>query len=413
MFRVVKYSLDWKRLGCTSLYGCNTTKAFYAGSLQMAASGNLLYVRTCHRLYPDGAGIQHQSNYMFTVRISDMKLMRTYGFDDSSYYVSHSFNQLIAVDGSDVILADHGDAAPRTMRLVKGEETVDVLSFVDSGDYHYNYTGASLGGLGVSDSAYLIAGNSIRQDGSLPVDGQRNIFLTVTGKSDFSRAGTTLRWLTHHGDNANVAVSTPHFVQVSRNKFCVLWTEDGVLHYTFVNGEGEQITEVFVSLQGMLSDCLPICANGKIIWYVSDSFTGSHACNYSFVKFFSIDPEEPEMVTVKDVRYETQHQWSEWATVKEPGSTANGVKERTCSKCKQVEQAEIPRLKSTPGDLNDDGRVNSLDLVLLRQYLANWDVKPDLSAADTNGDGWVNSLDLVLLRQYLANWDVTLGPKKT
>ena len=279
----------------------------------------------------------------------------------------------------------------------------------ECGDYHYNYTGASLGGLGVSDTAYLVAGNSIRQDGTVPVDGQRNIFLTVTDKGDFSRAGTTLEWLTHHGDNANVAVSTPHLVTVSSDRFCVLWTEDGVLHYTFINGEGQQVTEVFVSLQGMLSDCVPICADGKLIWYVSHRFKSSYACDYRFVKMFSIDLADPDLVMVKDVFYETQHLWSEWETVQEPGNGVHGLRERTCSRCGQTEQAEIPKLKHRPGDLNGDSRVNGLDLVLLRQYLADWAVEPDLGGADCNGDTRVNGLDLILLRQYLAGWDVRLA----
>ena len=62
------------------------------------------------------------------------------------------------------------------------------------------------------------------------------------------------------------------------------------------------------------------------------------------------------------------------------------------------------------GDTNADGRVNTLDLILLRQYLAGWEVAVDQASADVNGDGKVNSRDLLLLRQYLAGWDVTLGP---
>ena len=61
------------------------------------------------------------------------------------------------------------------------------------------------------------------------------------------------------------------------------------------------------------------------------------------------------------------------------------------------------------GDVNGDGRINVPDLVLLRQYIANWGVTIHLDAADANGDGSINVLDLVRLRQYLANWDVTLG----
>ena len=405
VMRVVKYSLDWQRLGCTRLYGCNTSMPFQNGNVQMASGDDILYVRTCHRMYTAADGLRHQANFMLTLRISDMKLMST----DNPAKVSHSFNQLIALDGRDVILVDHGDAVPRTMQLTRNGTKLDLMVFTDSGDYHYNYTGASLGGLGVSDTAYLVAGNSIRQDGTVPVDGQRNIFLTVTDKGDFSRAGTTLEWLTHHGDNANVAVSTPHLVTVSSDRFCVLWTEDGVLHYTFINGEGQQVTEVFVSLQGMLSDCVPICADGKLIWYVSHRFKSSYACDYRFVKMFSIDLADPDLVMVKDVFYETQHLWSEWETVQEPGNGVHGLRERTCSRCGQTEQAEIPKLKHRPGDLNGDSRVNGLDLVLLRQYLADWAVEPDLGGADCNGDTRVNGLDLILLRQYLAGWDVRLA----
>ncbi|MGN0115482.1 MAG: cellulase family glycosylhydrolase [Acutalibacteraceae bacterium] len=64
------------------------------------------------------------------------------------------------------------------------------------------------------------------------------------------------------------------------------------------------------------------------------------------------------------------------------------------------------------GDANNDGNVNLLDLIVIRKYLAKWDVKIDEKAADCNADGKVNLLDLVLLRKYLAKWDVAIGPQK-
>ncbi len=61
------------------------------------------------------------------------------------------------------------------------------------------------------------------------------------------------------------------------------------------------------------------------------------------------------------------------------------------------------------GDVSGDGIINGKDVVLLMQYLSNWDVKIDLNASDVNVDGIVDGKDTVLLMQYLAEWDVMLG----
>ena len=61
------------------------------------------------------------------------------------------------------------------------------------------------------------------------------------------------------------------------------------------------------------------------------------------------------------------------------------------------------------GDVNGDGTFSSKDLILLRQYLANYDYANGNSSvevaagADVNGDGEVNVLDVVRLRYALAN----------
>ena len=75
------------------------------------------------------------------------------------------------------------------------------------------------------------------------------------------------------------------------------------------------------------------------------------------------------------------------------------------------------------GDANGDETVSSVDVLLLRKYMANLDYDTGVSSlsvkegADANGDGAVNSTDVLLLRKYMANYDyetstsnVVLGP---
>ena len=61
------------------------------------------------------------------------------------------------------------------------------------------------------------------------------------------------------------------------------------------------------------------------------------------------------------------------------------------------------------GDLDNNNSINLVDLLLLRKYLANYDVKINVNAADTDGNSKVGLSDLLKLRKYLAGWDVSLG----
>lgn len=76
------------------------------------------------------------------------------------------------------------------------------------------------------------------------------------------------------------------------------------------------------------------------------------------------------------------------------------------------------------GDVNGDGKIASVDLAMLRKYLASVDPITGTSSiavkagADCNGDGKITSVDLAMLRKYLASVDpitgestVILGPR--
>lgn len=63
------------------------------------------------------------------------------------------------------------------------------------------------------------------------------------------------------------------------------------------------------------------------------------------------------------------------------------------------------------GDVNGDGTVNACDLIIIRQYLANYDYSKQEAAfaigdaADVNGDGKINTVDIIELREYIVNAD--------
>ena len=74
----------------------------------------------------------------------------------------------------------------------------------------------------------------------------------------------------------------------------------------------------------------------------------------------------------------------------------------------EVDNGEVTVTDYVPGDVNGDTVVNMKDIVLLQQYLNDWDVTIDEAAANVNGDTSVNMKDIVLLQQYLNDWDVEL-----
>ncbi len=56
-----------------------------------------------------------------------------------------------------------------------------------------------------------------------------------------------------------------------------------------------------------------------------------------------------------------------------------------------------------PGDTNEDGAINTKDVLVLRKYLAKWEVSISLDNADINQDGLINTKDVLILRKALAH----------
>ncbi len=283
VLRIVKYDKNWNKISSASVKGANTVYPFDAGSLDMAQSGDMLYVRTCHEMYTSSDGLNHQANMAYEVNIPTMEVTGSnYEVSNSGYgYVSHSFNQYLLEDKGDIISLDHGDAYPRSALLgfienksnnssTNNYYSESVLDF--AGEIGQNYTGATLGGLAASDDNYFTVGSSIDQNN--PSSQTRNVYITVTPKRTFgSDSNSSIKWITQ---NSSGTAGNPYIVKMGTDNFLVLWqyAPDGTsyqqLQYTFVDGNGNPKGSV-KSADGLLSDCEPIFADGKATWLVSQN----------------------------------------------------------------------------------------------------------------------------------------------
>ena len=277
VIRVVKYSKDWERLGQASLQGANTTVPFDFGSLRCAEYGGELYIRTCHEMYTTDDGLNHQANLTLCVDQDSMAVLDSYyrAMNKSVGYVSHSLNQFVLVDQDGTIVTmDHGDAHPRAAVLMKyqtkagngafsgrvSETTIQTFADQDI----YQFTGASLGGLAETSSGYVAAYN-----------------YDSTGNGSSTNRTTYLAYVPKRSNTASVkpvfsaGATTPQLVSTGLSGGYVLWNgkQDKIvtdtLYYASYDSEGN-VGTVQTAL-GLLSDCAPICYNGRVVWYATDN----------------------------------------------------------------------------------------------------------------------------------------------
>ncbi len=290
VFRITKYDTDWKRLGSDGLADCNTTVPFYAGSARMEASGDDLMVRTAHEMYQSADGLNHQANVTIQFDTKNMKITDSFtAVSNHAYgYVSHSFNQFIHIEDGYTVAVDHGDAYPRCIALIKSPVDVtggsfqsgygsqcEVISVMDFPWFdNYNDTGSSVGAFELSDSSYLIAGNTgvYGKDGPTDRGSTYNVFVASVAKTGEGSENAKIHWLTDYKEGDGTA-STPHMVKLSGNRFVVLWSKEDCVYYMPVDGNGNPETKEPYLMKGQLSDCAPVVSNGRITWYTWENGT--------------------------------------------------------------------------------------------------------------------------------------------
>ncbi len=77
-----------------------------------------------------------------------------------------------------------------------------------------------------------------------------------------------------------------------------------------------------------------------------------------------------------------------------------------------INNGDVTVIDYIPGDLFEDGVINSKDTRIIRQHIAGgYDIVINEAAADVNDDGMINSKDTRLIRRYIAGgYDVELVP---
>ncbi|MBQ2794464.1 MAG: dockerin type I repeat-containing protein [Oscillospiraceae bacterium] len=120
-------------------------------------------------------------------------------------------------------------------------------------------------------------------------------------------------------------------------------------------------------------------------------------CGYSYT----------EEIAAKD------HSLGEWSVYAKPTVGKAGEERRTCANCDYYESKEIAAYRY--GDVNCDGKVNTVDANYVRRYSAGLLTLDErqMLAADVDGNGAINVLDSAIIRRYVVKYITSLPHKET
>ena len=215
-----------------------------------------------------------------------------------SGYVSHSLAQFIKADGEDIIAVDLGDAHPRAIILFRysgaaGAERLgypeNIIMMPIAGNYGSLSTGASIGGLEITDTHYVVAGGSVVQDeATYDINAVHNIFVTATRKDNVPLSGVEQYWITSY--TGEERVTTPMTTMLPDGRILLMWTVDDVINYCFLHEDGSPDGSVYTG-EGSLSDCSPYVKDNTVWWYAT--FGGEPV-------YYYISLSSPDQIHVKN-----------------------------------------------------------------------------------------------------------------
>ena len=316
VLRIIKYNSKWKKTGSGSIYAKEGWEyeiryPFDYGCVNMTEVDGKLYVITGREGYVDPQfGQGHQGMMLIRMDEKTFKTEIVYG----DFW--HSFAQYIDHKGTDVFLYElsEGSRATYLSRFDANSTDTDYFNALVDRFPVFEYGGsrtsswaipcyATVEDFALSANNALGIGVSIDQSKYDEYDYSKtpsNLYLTVTPFSSLSQEATSVIWLTSYKKPRSI-----HGVQLTKindNRFLVSWeiSEDDLtgsdlndtlsghkLHYQFIDGNGKKIGSEFTA-KAALSDCHPILAGDKIVYYASDSscvdFYSIHATTGAFQK---------------------------------------------------------------------------------------------------------------------------------
>ena len=290
VIKVIRYDARWKKGKVAEIPGSASNQytgiysPFTAGNVSFDEYQNTLYMFTSRTMFKTSDGLRHQSNIAFAIDTTNMKAKT-----DNVSYCSHSFNQYCKFTGGNLYVVDHGDAHPRGVKVTiydgygkssselsssMHRGSVTALSFL--GGIGNNSTGATVGGLEVSNSNLLIAGTAQPHNSTIGgVTGfssayGQNLYLI---KRNRSTGSSSVRWLTNYNPKTSgQTVDRSRIVMISSNRFAVVYsvlnksTNKRTTGCVYIDGDGKTLkTETFPGVQ-FRGGTQPVVINGKIVF---------------------------------------------------------------------------------------------------------------------------------------------------
>lgn len=308
--RVNKYDKDWNKLGTahitgsSDMFGGKVRFPLDYGCCEMTELNGYLYIAMGHQGYVDPTYNQgHQGLLFLMVDESDM----TGQVADCDLW--HSFSQYLDNDGESIYMLEESEGSryslltrydPQALPAdyFDEQDTAVILEYGGNRDSAWSVaTYATCDGIALSEKNVLTLGTSIDQE-RYGEDRTYNIYLGITPKDSVSTESTSLKWITDlAGESEDVyhsGVNSVAMTKINDDRFLISWNEvdektanadhndplaENVLHYIFVDGEGNTLGEACTA-GAAFSGCRPVFDGSRVVFYAS---------NGNALAFYAID----------------------------------------------------------------------------------------------------------------------------